>query len=115
MQRGKNRVDCPLRGGDDAYINPKADHNTVKCFNPENRYLGIHFKDMQCGFKIFSAHAARTLFQNQVVGSVDYWNTFSQIGSMLTMLNTFSKQWIGTFEVGASILESFPSTLVRSI
>ena len=36
----------------------------------QNRYLGIRFKDTQCGFKIFSAPAARTLFQNQKLDSV---------------------------------------------
>ncbi len=50
----KNRVDCPLCGGNDAYLNPKADYNTVKCFNCGKYYnhfdwvmvtLGVGFKE----------------------------------------------------------------------
>lgn len=36
----------------------------------QNRYLGIRYKDTQCGFKIFTAHAARTLFKKQKLESV---------------------------------------------
>ena len=36
----------------------------------QNRYLGIRYKDTQCGFKIFTAHAARTLFEKQKLESV---------------------------------------------
>ena len=52
--RKKNRVDCPQCGGNDAYINPKADYNTVKCFNCNKYYnifdwtmvsLGLTFKE----------------------------------------------------------------------
>ena len=36
----------------------------------QNRYLGIHFKDTQCGFKLFRAPAARVLFEKQRLDSV---------------------------------------------
>lgn len=36
----------------------------------QNRYLGIRYRDTQCGFKIFSARAARTLFKLQRLDSV---------------------------------------------
>jgi dolichyl-phosphate beta-glucosyltransferase len=36
----------------------------------QNRYLGINYKDTQCGFKIFRAEAAQELFQNQRLKSV---------------------------------------------
>ncbi len=36
----------------------------------QNSYLGIHFKDTQCGFKLFTKIAARSLFQRQQLCSV---------------------------------------------
>ena len=36
----------------------------------QNRYLGINYKDTQCGFKIFRAPVAQKLFQNQRLDSV---------------------------------------------
>jgi glycosyltransferase involved in cell wall biosynthesis len=36
----------------------------------QNCYLGISFNDTQCGFKLFKAAAARTLFENQKLYSV---------------------------------------------
>ena len=36
----------------------------------QNRFLGIGYKDTQCGFKMFKAHAARMLFQKQKLSSV---------------------------------------------
>jgi len=36
----------------------------------QNRYLGIGFKDTQCGFKLFRAPAARALFEKQRLDSV---------------------------------------------
>jgi dolichyl-phosphate beta-glucosyltransferase len=36
----------------------------------QNRYLGINYKDTQCGFKIFRATVAQKLFQNQRLNSV---------------------------------------------
>lgn len=36
----------------------------------QNRYLGIHFRDTQCGFKIFSREAAQDLFSRQKLTSV---------------------------------------------
>lgn len=36
----------------------------------QNRYLGIFFKDTQCGFKLFKADSARTLFRDQTIHSV---------------------------------------------
>lgn len=36
----------------------------------QNRYLGIRYRDTQCGFKIFSARSARVLFQMQKLNSV---------------------------------------------
>jgi glycosyltransferase involved in cell wall biosynthesis len=36
----------------------------------QNRYLGIGYKDTQCGFKLFNARAARTLFKIQKLDSV---------------------------------------------
>ncbi|HIJ55867.1 MAG TPA: glycosyltransferase family 2 protein [Deltaproteobacteria bacterium] len=36
----------------------------------QNRYLGISFKDTQCGFKLFKAASAKTVFQDQKLHSV---------------------------------------------
>lgn len=36
----------------------------------QNRYLGISFKDTQCGFKLFNANSARTVFHEQKLHSV---------------------------------------------
>ena len=36
----------------------------------QNRYLGINYRDTQCGFKIFTAQAARVLFKKQKLDSV---------------------------------------------
>ena len=36
----------------------------------QNRYLGIRYKDTQCGFKLFKAPAARALFAEQRLDSV---------------------------------------------
>lgn len=36
----------------------------------QNTYLGIHFPDTQCGFKLFSFRAARHLFREQKLDSV---------------------------------------------
>ena len=36
----------------------------------QNRYLGFAFKDTQCGFKVFTAAAARVLFAHQKLDSV---------------------------------------------
>jgi len=36
----------------------------------QNRYLGIRYKDTQCGFKVFNARAAKTLFEKQKLHSV---------------------------------------------
>lgn len=36
----------------------------------QNRYLGIHYKDTQCGFKLFTQRATRTLFPIQKLNSV---------------------------------------------
>jgi len=36
----------------------------------QNRYLGISFKDTQCGFKLFKAVSAKTVFQDQKLHSV---------------------------------------------
>jgi len=36
----------------------------------QNCYLGIKYKDTQCGFKIFKARVARELFEKQKLESV---------------------------------------------
>ncbi len=36
----------------------------------QNRYLGIHYKDTQCGFKLFTQRASRILFSVQKLNSV---------------------------------------------
>lgn len=36
----------------------------------QNRYLGIRYKDTQCGFKLYQASAAKTLFKKQRLDSV---------------------------------------------
>ena len=36
----------------------------------QNRYLGIHYADTQCGFKLFRKHAAQALFAKQRLNSV---------------------------------------------
>jgi dolichyl-phosphate beta-glucosyltransferase len=36
----------------------------------QNLYLGIHYKDTQCGFKIYRKHVARELFSKQKLASV---------------------------------------------
>jgi dolichyl-phosphate beta-glucosyltransferase len=36
----------------------------------QNRYLGIHYGDTQCGFKLFTRDAAHTLFERQKLSSV---------------------------------------------
>lgn len=36
----------------------------------QNRYLGIRYKDTQCGFKLFAKKAARDLFKRQKLNSV---------------------------------------------
>ena len=36
----------------------------------QNRYLGIHYRDTQCGFKIFTRAAAQDLFSKQKLASV---------------------------------------------
>jgi len=36
----------------------------------QNLYLGIHYRDTQCGFKLFTRHAAQKLFSEQKLNSV---------------------------------------------
>ena len=36
----------------------------------QNQYLGIHYPDTQCGFKLFTREATRNLFQQQQLNSV---------------------------------------------
>ena len=36
----------------------------------QNQYLGLHFPDTQCGFKLFTSAAAKRLFTQQKLDSV---------------------------------------------